>query len=179
LTQPQPLAREDFLPAVHDFTVAAFRLELQRSYAEPEEDELYAEFLSGREDPDPEVMPELREWYERVADHVAHGRQIGRVRVQEDPPTDYQRFERALDRWNVRAGEDMRYLTVPHAFEIGLLPAAGTDDWWLLDSSRLIVMRFGDEGVRIEDEIVTDAAAVARACRWRDLAVRHSVRASG
>lgn len=167
----------EFLDVLHDFEHTAFRLELQRSYAEPEEDNLYAAFLRG-DAPAPTTVPELAEWYDRIASHVATGKRIERVRVQEDPPTDYQRFERWLDRWNVEAGEVMQYLTRARAYEIGLLPAAGTTDWWLLDSARLLVMRFDENGRRTRNELITDAASVVQACMWRDLAVHHSARVS-
>lgn len=87
------------------------------------------------------------------------------------PPTDYQRWERWIGRWNVEAGEKMHYLTRAKAYEIGLLPAAGDVDWWLLDSSRLIMMWFDEVGHRISNELVTDPATVVQACAWRDLAV--------
>jgi hypothetical protein len=169
------IAPEDFLPAVHDFEHTAFRLELQPSYAEPEEDSLFAAFLRG-EEADPASVPELSEWYRRIAQHVREGKHIERVRVQQEPPTDYQRFERQLDRWNLAAGEIMRYMTEEQARRAGLLPSAAGADWWLLDSSRLIVMRFAPGGRRIRNEIITDPAEVIRACMWRDLAVHHSVR---
>lgn len=170
------LSEPEFLDAVLSFEHTAFRLELQRSYAEPNEEPQYAAFLQGQPQPGPDD-PQLREWYERVAEHAAKGGRMGRVRVQEDPPTDYQRFERWLDQWNIAAGEVMRYMTRDRAYEVGLLPAAGTADWWLLDSARLIVMRFDDAGHRIANELITDPEAVLQACKWRDLAVHHSVRA--
>lgn len=170
------LPDSEFLTVLHQFEHTAFRLELQDSYAEPEEDALYAAWLRG-EEPDARQVPELAEWYGRIAGHVAAGRRVGRVRVQQDPPTDYQRFERWLDPLNLAAGEDMCYLTAGNAREIGLLPAAGRDDWWLLDSCLLIVMRFDGSGHRIQNEIVTDPAEVIKACRWRDLAVHHAARA--
>lgn len=173
-----PLADEDFIGAVLGFEHTAFRLELQPSYAEPYEDALFAAFLRG-EEISPTGVADLREWYEAIAERVGAGKLVERVRVQEQPPTDYQRFERRLDRWNIAAGEVMRYMTAQQAHDTGLLPAAGRDDWWLLDSSRLIVMKFGSPGRRIANEIVTDPAGVARACRWRDLAIRHSIRAQG
>jgi hypothetical protein len=170
------LAAEDFLPAVLDFGHSAFRLELQDSYAEPEEDALYAAFLEGSP-PSATTVPELRDWYEAVAAHARHGRLIERVRVQQDPPTDYQRFERWLDRWNIPAGETMRYMTVRRAHEAGLLPAAGGTDWWLLDDARLVVMHFDARGHRIRNELITDPEMVTKACAWRDLAVSHSTKA--
>lgn len=168
-----PLPDDEFIAAVLGFEHTAFRLELQPSYAVAYEDPLFAAFLRG-EPGSPLDVPDLAQWYECVAWHVGSGREVARVRVQEDPPTDYQRFERWLDAWNIRAGEVMRYMTSQQARDAGLLPAAGHDDWWLLDSSRLIVMKFGTDGHRVRTEIVTDPAEVARACEWADLAVRHS-----
>lgn len=169
------LSEDEFLEAVLTVEHTAFRLELQRSYAEPHEAPQFAAFLRGDPQPGPDD-PELRDWYEGVAGLTARGARMERVRVQEDPPTDYQRFERWLDQWNIKAGEVMRYMTRRHAREVGLLPAAGDADWWLLDSARLIVMRFDDAGHRIASELVTDPEAVLQACKWRDLAVHHSVR---
>lgn len=169
------LTDAEFGEVIHDFEHTAFRLELQDQYLEPSETELVTSYLRG--DPiDPLTSPGFRNWCDRIAEHVRQGKRIERVRVHRNPPTDYQRWERWLDQWNRRAGEVMRYMTPERAREIGLLPAAGDIDWWLLDSSRLIVMRFDSEGHRIENELITDPASVVQACKWRDLAVHHSVR---
>jgi hypothetical protein len=168
------LSEAGFFEALLGFEHTAFRLELQRSYAEPHEAPQFAAFLRGDPQPGPDD-PDLRDWYRSVAEHVARGARMERVRVQEDPPTDYQRFERHLDQWNIEAGEVMRYMTRERAHEVGLLPAAGTADWWLVDSARLIVMRFDGAGHRIANELVTDPETVLQACKWRDLAVHHSV----
>lgn len=172
MTAGRTLTRDEFAEEIHRFRRTAFRLELQQQYLEPEEEGIFAAFLRG-ELKEPTAV--YQGWYDRVADHVAHGRRIERVRVQQRPPTNYQRFERWLERWNLAAGETIHYMTRERAHQIGLLPAAGTSDWWLLDSTRLIVMRFDDEGHRIHNELVTDPEAVTQACTWRDLAVHHSV----
>ena len=168
------LSDAEFLEAVLSFEHTAFRLELQRSYAEAHEAPQFAAFLRGDPQPGPDD-PELQDWYKSVTEHVARGARMERVRVQEDPPTDYQRFERWLDQWNIPAGEVMRYMTRERAYEVGLLPAAGNTDWWLIDSARLVVMRFDDAGRRIANELITDPETVLQACMWRDLAVHHSV----
>lgn len=177
MSYTRELPAADFLTELHSFERTAFRLELQDSYAEAEEDELFAAFLRGNPPPAPTV-PELAEWYRRIADHGRAGRRVERVRVQQDPPTDYQRFERWLDLWNIEAGETMRYLTRQRAHEIGLLPIAGRNDWWLLDDERLIVMHFDEHGHRIRNEVTTDPTTVNLATELRDLAVRYSVRAN-
>lgn len=170
------LTDEEFAQSLCGFEHSAFRLELQDAYTEPSEAELFAAFLTGNPFPATEV-PELRDWYENVAAHVRDGQRVERVRVQQEPPTSYQRFERWLDRWNLEAGEIMRYMTRERAHEIRLLPAAGDQDWWLLDSAQLIVMQFDGEGHRIRNELVAEPVTVLQACKWRDLAVHHSVQA--
>lgn len=168
-----PLTDDEFAEQLRTFDHTAFRLELQLAYAEPSEHDTVAKFLAGDPEPPTEV-PGLAAWFKQVTELTQQGKQIERVRVHEDPPTDYQRWERWIGRWNVEAGETIRYLTRARAHEIGLLPAAGNVDWWLLDSSRLIMVRFDEVGHRISNELVTDPATVVQACAWRDLAVHHA-----
>lgn len=173
MTRGRTLDAAGFADALHRFDHTAFRLELQDQYLEAEEAELYAAFLRG-DPPPPTTVPGLSAWYSAITDHVRQGKRVERVRVQQGPPTDYQRFERWMDPWNTEAGEVMRYLTRDLAHRIGLLPAAGNTDWWLHDSARLIVMHFDDEGHRIHNELIDDPEVVLQACKWRDLAVHHA-----
>lgn len=158
---------------LRSFDHAAFRLELQPTYALPYEQDTLAKFLAGDPEP-PDAAPGLRAWFEQVAGLAAEGKRIERVRVHDDPPTPYQRWARWTDSWSARAGETIRYMTRPRAHEVGLLPDSGPADWWLLDSRRLVVMRFDDEGRRVEMTLAVDPAIVVQACAWRDLAIRHS-----
>lgn len=164
----------EFDQLLRTFDHTAFRLELQPTYLEPSEQDTVARFVAGRAQ-DPTEVPELRSWFEQVERLTREGRTIERVRVHEDPPTPYQRWERWIGKWNIAAGETIRYMTRTHAHEIGLLPAAEATDWWLLDSDRLITMTFDAEGRRTRNELVTDPSTITQACAWRDLAVRHSV----
>jgi Family of unknown function (DUF6879) len=167
------LSNAEFGALLRAFEHTAFRLELQPVYLEPSEHDTVARFLAGEPEPPTEVEG-LRAWFGQVADLTKQGKRIDRVRVHEDPPTDYQRWERWIGRWNTEAGETIRYITRHRAHEVGLLPAAGTRDWWLLDSSRLVVMTFDEEGHRIQNELITDPTIVVQACAWRDLAVHYS-----
>lgn len=168
------LTKAEFGTQLRTFRHTAFRLELQPAYQEPDEQDTLTRFLAGCPEP-PTAVDSLRAWFDQTAEATRQGKRIERVRVHDDPPTDYQRWERWIDRWNTDAGESIRYLTRKRAHEIGLLPDAGNVDWWLLDSNRLIMMRFDRHGLRIEDELVTDPAVVVQACTWRDLAIHHSV----
>jgi hypothetical protein len=166
-----PITEAEFADQLRTFERAALRLELQREYVEPTERDTVSRFLRGEPQPPTEV-PELRDWFEQVATLTRAGKTIARVRVHEDPPTDYQRWERWIGDWNTAAGEQITYLTREQAKEIGLLPAAGDVDWWLIDDTRLILMRFAPDGRRISNELETDPQTVAQARAWWDLAVR-------
>jgi hypothetical protein len=149
---------------LRSFEHTAFRLELQRSYSVPAEAERVSRFLAGDLTP-PTDMPAAQAWFNQVAAQAAEGKRIERVRVQEEPPTPYQRWERWYGHWNTEAGESIRYMTRQRAHEVGLLPAAGDDDWWLSDSCRLMVMRFDNEGRRIETELVATPSESFRRAR--------------
>lgn len=172
MSEGRPLTLVEFEVALKQFEHTAFRLELQPAYLVPEETELLTTFLRGEPVPPTTVY---KGWYDQIAEHVRQGKRIERVRVHDDPPTDYQRFERWLDKWNRQAGEVMRYITRQQAHHVGLLPGAGSDDWWLFDSSRLIKMRFDTSGRPRGYELIEEPAVVIQACKWRDLAVHHSV----
>jgi hypothetical protein len=155
------LSRREFGEQLKTFDLSAFRLELQPAYREPVEAEAVARFLAGKAEL-PTKIGSLRAWFEQVADLTLAGRTVRRVRVHEDPPTPYQRWERWVGTWNTQAGEEIRYMTRAEAHRVGLLPAAGDTDWWLLDSDRLIVMTFDGKGHRIKTELVTDDTMVKR-----------------
>lgn len=168
-----PLDEAEFGRLLGSFEQAAFRLEQQPSYAEDLDQTWLARWLAGDRTP-PTEGPEFVAWFDMIRAHTAAGRLVQRVRIQEVPPTEYQQWEAWIGRWNAAAGEQLRYLERPRAVEAGLLPAAGPDDWWLLDDRQLIVMTFDTDGRRILTTLVEECAAVEQAQAWRDLAIHHS-----
>lgn len=168
------ISGEEFFAALHEAQASAFRLELQPVYIEPYEQQLVDQWTAGNF-PAPTAVPELADWFARIGKQTRRGVQVGRVRVQEDPPTSYQQFERWCDPWNAAAGETIRYTTRKHALETGLLPAAGAyGDWWLVDDRLLILITHDPDGHRLTYLSTTDPATVSQAVTWRDLAIRHS-----
>lgn len=167
------LTQDQWAEQLRTFRYTAFRLELQPAYREDYETDTVARFLAGNPE-HPTASAGLREWFAQVAEQSAQGKRVERVRIHEDPPTAYQRWERWIDPWNIEAGENIRYLTRARAHDIGLLPGAGPGDWWLLDSNRLMVMHFDAVGNRIRNELITDPAIVVQACAWRDVAIHYS-----
>lgn len=164
------LTGEDFNSLFRFFRRTAWRLEVQPVYTVTEERESFEEFLAGEPRPWTE-FPFFVAWLDQIRDLTAQGRQVARVRVLDEPPSGYQRWEMWGGRYNIAAGEDIRYITRSHAVEIGL-PVV--DDWWLFDSQRLATMRFSDEGEPLGGEIVSDPEVVAEHRAWWDLAVRES-----
>jgi len=162
---------EEWAEAIRTFEHTAFRLEQQRQYAEPAG--TVERFLAGDPQP-PDDVPEFRAWADDIRTLTQQGKRIERVRIHDDPPTGYQRWERWAGQQTIAAGEVIRYISRHRAYEVGLLPAAGPDDWWLMDDDRLVVMHFNTEGHLDESELVTDPDWVTRACEWWRLAVRHS-----
>lgn len=163
----------EFADQLAGVRVSAFRLEQQDQYSEPREDVDLARFLAGERD-DPMTYPGFADWCRQITRLTQSGVRWQRVRVQQDPPTPYQRWARYVSQWNIAAGEDIRYLPRPVAHEIGLLPAAGPSDWWLLDDERLLVLTYDGDQHLVGRYLVTDADAVTQARTWRDLAVHHA-----
>lgn len=146
----------------------ALRLEQQPSYAQtPEEREHFEAFLHGDRRA-PTTVPNLARWYETVA-----GRPVGcrmeRVRIHQDPPTDYQRWVRWIGEWNDRAGDVMHYTTPRQASAAGL-DDAGPDDWWLLDDELLIRLTFDVPDVATLSAS-DDPGDIDRAHQWWRLAL--------
>jgi hypothetical protein len=136
----------------------AFRLETRRRYDVPDEVEPFRRWLAG----EPDDLGWHEPWLARVRAASAAGITYRRVRLVDEPPSDYQRWCVDLGRTNVAAGEDIRYL--PRSTAAGLGVPVDVD-WWIVDDVRAAVMRFaGDRLVGLD--LVDD---VAEYRRWRDL----------
>jgi hypothetical protein len=161
------LTGEDFRRLCETFEHTAFRLETRDRYLDAEEQEPIRRFLAGEKPDDAWFM----DWYESVERLTASGRQMKRVRVVSEPHSDYTRFGVDLARrLNVPAGEDIRYLPRHRSWELSL----PDEDFWLLDSSRVLVLHFDDD-VLLGAELVSDPAEVVRRAYWRDAAWHYAV----
>jgi len=156
----------EFWNQLANFHTSAWRLEQQPSYVVDYEDGQFAAFLSGHPQPLTE-NPELADWLDSIRRHTSAGRAVGRVRVVDNPITDYQRWLRWGDWWNLQAGEVIQYLPRALAFRGGLFPDAQGPDWWLLDDERLMLMHFNAAGERTLVELLVDDPLVQQAREWR------------
>jgi len=169
------LTGDDFNRLFRYFSKTAFRLEVQPVYTVNDEQESLEEFLAGEPRPVTE-FPFYAAWLHQIRIATLEGRSVERVRVLEEPPTDYQRWEMWSGQYNIAAGEIIRYMTRSRAQSAGL-PLA--DDWWLFDRRHLAIMRFGQHGEPMGGEIISDVGVVEQHCSWWDLAVRSSDPADG
>jgi len=166
----EPLTDEQMTGLLNGFETEAFRMETRREYALSYEQATYDQFLAGATLPPATQIDWWRPWLDWVHQLSSQGRLLRRVRILDDPPTDYQRFSLWGGQWNVQAGEQIHYLARAGAAELAIL----TDgDWWLFDSTSLVTVQFDADGDLVRQELVTDPQIVARHCRWRDLAVAH------
>lgn len=169
MTMRQPVTEEQFAGMFRTFRLTASRLETQPAYAMTVERAAFARFLAGAPLP-PGELPWWQSWLDDMRELTRRGKRISRVRIVDDPPTDYQRWEMWATRWHLQAGEDIRYLPRAMAGTLGI-PAG---DWWLFDDTRLVLMAFTSAGEIDGKTLVTDPEVIAAYQRWRDLAFRHA-----
>lgn len=167
----QRLTADDFNSLFRYFTRTAFRLETQPVYTVAEEQDSFEQFLTGSPQP-VEQFPLFLAWLEQIRKLTDEGKRVERVRIMEEPPTDYQRWELWSEQYTASAGEHIGYLPRSTARSIDL---PDTDDWWLFDNQRLARMRFDPDGVPLGGEITDDPEIVAQHRAWQDLAIRHAI----
>lgn len=146
----------------------AFRLEVRTAYGVAEEDDGLRRFLAG----EPTLVEEwLAPWLDLMREQTGQGKRVERVRVVDDPPSPYLRFEIAVEPHNRAAGEDIRYLDRKQADALDL----PRWDFWMFDSRLVARLEFGDRdrflGVRLDD----DPATVVEHCAARDAAWHYAV----
>lgn len=159
----------EFWQMLATYRHTAWRWENQPVYEIADERRNFEAFLTGHPE-DPMGDPYIAPWMLQVAEQVQAGRHIARVRVIEEPPTDYQRWELWLDRWNTAAGERIDYLTRSQAAALGG-PLFENADWWLFDDSHVMLMHFDEAGRRVRVELTGDTVDVLAARLWRTRAL--------
>lgn len=156
-----------------DYHRDAFHLEMRDLYNVEDELEPLRKWRAG-EWHDPDAADWWEPWLAKVRQATVAGRTVRRLRIVTEPITEYTRFLWDGTRYNVSAGEDVRWLPrqrLPNSVD---LP---DQDFWLLDDTRLIFNHFDDTRRSMRMEEVTDANLAHRCARLRDqlwpLAVRH------
>jgi hypothetical protein len=141
------------------FTASAFRLETLAAYSVPEEAE---SLRCWREGKPPPAWQKEREWLTLVREATRAGKAMQRVRVVQQPLSDYVRME--LD-WgypdNIAAGEEIHILEVKDASGA---PDLLDHDYWLFDDRIAVRMDYTVDGSFIRPVAVSDLARYRR-CR--------------
>ncbi|MFF1570350.1 DUF6879 family protein [Streptomyces sp. NPDC058293] len=97
------------------------------------------------------------DWHAIVTEAASRGVEVRRARVVSTPVSEYIRFEYDVtDGLNIAAGEDVRWLSRRQASGIAL-PG---NDFWLFDSSRVLLNHFDGEGENMEAELTEDPEVV-------------------
>lgn len=157
---------DDFTALFRSYRYTAWRLETRRCYGNVGEDKQFQEWLAGK---DPGVEW-LRPWLGMVREELAKGKRMERVRIVDNPPSDYLRWELWATPYNLAVGEDIRYLSRDHPI-VEELP---DEDFWIFDSRTLARFEFdGDDvaGIWLDDT----PEAVVTALAARDAAWHHAL----
>lgn len=164
---PELVTGDAFLQLFRDFQTTAFRLEVRTSYGIPEEDEPYRRFLAG-EDPG---LDWFEPWLNLMREETSKGKRVERVRVIDEPPSDYLRFELWGTPHNLAAGEDIRYIERDLAVNFGL----PRYDFWLFDSRAVAILRFGENDRFLGVTLSEHPGDIQCHTQWRDAAWRYAV----
>jgi hypothetical protein len=154
------LTDEAFYALFDGFHTSGLRLESRAHTNVPDEQEEVRKFLAGQLSHDRVDLPKF--WTDMLNHHAEHGRTLRRVRVMDDPLTDYNRYMIFSARRNVAAGEDIRFLPRRTANALDL----PDHDFWVFDSVRLVELRFSADGRPLGHDLIVDAAIAARHYQW-------------
>jgi hypothetical protein len=131
-----------------DCRESAVHLEMRDAYMKS--DPAYRDWIAGV-DFDP--AERWADWLALVSEATGRGVKVRRARIVSEPVSQYIRFEHEVtDGLNIAAGEEVRWLPRRKATGIAL-PG---NDFWLFDSSLLLVNHFDGEGEWLEPSISTD-----------------------
>lgn len=150
--------------AVLGYQQSRFRMETLPAYAVASDGDDFHRWLRREAEPDWERK---QGWYDTLRAEAARGRVNSRVRVFTADLTEYERYS---CEWayvhTTAAGEDIRVLrrgehAIPAEVVSGL-------DWWLVDDTVLIHMRYDEVGRFLHADLVdaTDEYRHARDAAW-------------
>jgi hypothetical protein len=150
-----------------DFASSAFRLELHPVYTMPGEADELKRFLAGKKPP----AGYHYGWLDTVADAVAAGKTMRRVRVVRLPLTDYIRYEFTWGfTYNVAAGENIRVLDMTDEPALDL----PDHDFWMFDESTVVKLLYRPDGTQIGRELAEEPD-IESYLHYRDTVWKHAI----
>lgn len=159
------------------FTHSAVRLETLQTYSVPGEAERIAAWKAGR--PRPERSVRTNGYLREVAEHVIAGRQRARIRIVDEPLSEYVRYQITGYLESQAAGEEIEIAVRQGANTRAMIDlGALTDDFWLFDqnysTARAILMRYDGNGQLTGMQAATYTEVNACRQAW-GYASRHTV----
>ncbi|MGC5362049.1 DUF6879 family protein [Streptomyces sp. DT24] len=127
---------------------SAVHLEMRDGYMKS--DPAFVDWSAGRP-----IDPAERwgDWLRLVSEATARGVEVRRARIMSEPVSDYIHFEYDVtDGLNIAAGEQVRWLPRRRATSIAL-PG---NDFWVFDTSLVLLNHFDGNGDSLEHEVTTD-----------------------
>ncbi len=163
----EAITPEEFAKLFETFEHTAWHLETRRGYASDRDDDSYRAFVETGS-----ALWDLdNAWCTNITRQTAAGKEVGRVRVVDDPPTQGQLFLLDYAKCNAATGEDVRNLWRADAERLRL-PA---EDFWIFDSRLVALLVFDDTDDLLRVEVTTEPTEVLRYARVREAAMRYAV----
>lgn len=160
------LSGEDFTGLFRHYRHTAWRLETRSHYGKLNEDQPFQDWLAGK-DPGLEWF---KPWLRMMRAELATGKRMERVRLIDDPPSDYLRWELWGTPYNLGVGEDIRYLPREHPI-VDELP---DHDFWVFDSRTVARLEFDGDRF-LGASLSEDPGYVLTALQARDAAWHHAL----
>ncbi|MDS1268711.1 hypothetical protein RIF23_00210 [Lipingzhangella sp. LS1_29] len=164
---PELIAGAQFEELFRSYRYTAWRLETRSYYGKADEEQPFQEWLAGR-DPG---LDWFTPWLQMIQEETARGKHMARVRLMNDPPSDYQRWELWGTPYNLGVGEDIRYLPRNHPV-VSELP---DHDFWIFDCRTVAPLHFDEEGRFLGVTLSEDPTTVLTAVQARDAAWHHAL----
>ena len=163
---PPILSGEDFTDLFRRYRHTAWRLETRSHYGKLNEDQPFQDWSAGK-DPGLEWF---KPWLHMMREELATGKRMERVRLIDDPPSDYLRWELWGTPYNLGVGEDIRYLPRDHPI-VAELP---DHDFWVFDSRTVARLEFAGDRF-LGASLSEDPGYVLAALQARDAAWHHAL----
>ncbi|WP_017569822.1 DUF6879 family protein [Nocardiopsis halotolerans] len=165
------LTRDEFARQFREFEHTTWKLEVRDRYDVSSEREEFEYWLRTGDLSLEKEHARTSAWHRNVRDARAAGKLWQRVRVVSEPLSDYIRWEHAATRFNLEAGEDIRWLPRHHPAVEKLPPR----DFWLFDSRWVCILHFDENDSPHRYEVIDDPATIAQYCQWRDIAWHYAI----
>ncbi len=152
-------------------TEEVFRLEYRQSYHVASDLEEFDKWRRGEstaaDDPENDYFQALRSLRDRRVRAM-------RVRIVDFPVGEYLLYELDFYRQSVSYGEDIRLLERALAIDC-MQSSVESQDFWLFDTSVVLIWKYTDEGERGGQEEISDPAAASRFVALRDCLLAHAM----